>query len=107
MANFVLLYTGGSAGTSPAEREQVQQAWGAWFGKLGDRVADHGNPFSEHAKTVSNGGSVKDGAGQNPPASGYSIIKADSLSAAAEIAKGCPVLQSGGKVAVYEVTPAM
>ena len=85
MANFVLLYSGGSAGTSPAEREKVMQAWGGWFGKLGDKVVDPGNPFAEHAKSVSNG-SVHDGAVGSPPASGYSILKADAWSAAAELA---------------------
>jgi hypothetical protein len=107
MANFVLLYSGGSAGTSPAEREKVMQQWGAWFGKLGDKIVDAGNPFSEHAKNISNGGTVHEGAVGNPPATGYSILKADSLNAAAELAKGCPVLQSGGKITVYEITPAM
>jgi len=106
MANFVLLYSGGSAGTTPAEREKVMQAWGGWFGKLGDKIVDAGNPFSDHTKSVSNG-SVHDGSVSNPPATGYSILKADSLNAAAELAKGCPVLQSGGKITVYEITPAM
>jgi len=106
MANFVLLYTGGSAGTTPAEREKVMQAWGGWFGKLGDKIVDAGNPFAANAKNVSNG-EVDDGAVGNPPATGYSILKADSLNAAAELAKGCPVLQSGGKITVYEITPAM
>lgn len=106
MANFVLLYSGGSAGTTPAERENIMQAWGAWFGRLGDKAVDHGNPFAEHAKNVS-GGSVHDGAVGAPAATGYSIVKADSLNAAAELAKGCPVVQSGGKITVYEITPAM
>ena len=106
MANFLLLYTGGSAGTTPAEREKVMQAWGGWFGKLGDRVVDAGNPFATHAKSVSTGSS-HDGTVQNPAATGYSIVKADSLNAAADLAKGCPVLDSGGKITVYEITPAM
>jgi len=42
MANFVLLYTGGSAGSTPAEREKIMGAWGAWFGQLGDKVVDVG-----------------------------------------------------------------
>lgn len=105
MANFVLLYSGGSAGTTPAEREKTMQAWGAWFGKLGDRVVDAGNPFSDHTKSLANG-SVHDGS-DGTPATGYSILKADSLNAAAELAKGCPVLQSGGKLTVYEITPVM
>jgi hypothetical protein len=106
MANYLLLYSGGSAGTTPAEREKVMQAWGGWFGKLGDNIVDAGNPFAQHAKNVS-GGAVHDGSVSTPPATGYSILKADSLNAAADLAKGCPVLQSGGKITVYEITPAM
>lgn len=105
MANFVLLYSGGSAGTTDAEREKGMQQWGAWFGKLGDRIVDMGNPFAAKTKNLANG-SVHDGA-VGTPASGYSIIKADSLDSAAELAKGCPVLHSGGKITVYEITPAM
>ena len=44
---------------------------------------------------------------QSPAATGYSILKADSLNAATDLAKGCPVLLSGGKITVYEITPAM
>ena len=106
MAKYVLLYSGGSAGTSPAEREKVMQAWGGWFGKLGDKVVDPGNPFAPHVKMVSNGGTVHEGA-LGEPATGYSILKAGTLAAAADLAKGCPVLQSGGKITIYEVTPQM
>ena len=106
MANFVLLFTGGSAGRSEAERAKVMEAWGGWFGKLGDKVVDPGNPFGTEVKMVSNGGAIHEGA-LGEPATGYSILKASSLAAATELAKGCPVLQSGGKITVYEVTPAM
>jgi hypothetical protein len=103
MSNFVLVYTGGSRPASEAEGKKVMEAWGAWFGKLGDKVVDPGNPFGADAKTLSNG-SVHDGA-SGIPATGYSILKADSLNAATEIAQGCPLLQAGGKITVYEVTP--
>ena len=106
MANFVLVYTGGGMPATEAERGTVMEAWGAWFGALGDKVVDPGNPFSAHTKNVSDGGSVHDGS-IGTAATGYSIIKADSLNAAADAAKGCPVLKSGGKITVYEVTPAM
>ena len=106
MANFLLVYSGGEARTAE-EREKVMPLWGAWMGKLGDKFVDPGNPIG-HAKNVSNGGTVHDGAASSPAATGYSILKADSLNAAAELAKGCPILQSpGGKVTVYEITPAM
>jgi hypothetical protein len=106
MANFLLLYTGGAAPT-PADRDKIMQDWGGWFGKLGDKIVDAGNPVAPHAKNLSNGGGVHDGAATNPAVTGYSILKADSLNAATELAKGCPVLNSGGKVTVYEITPAM
>src|SRR2546429_9506755 len=99
MANFILVYSGGSAGVTDAEREKAMQAWGAWFGKLRDQVVDAGNPFSEHAKNLSNG-SVHDGA-IGTPATGYSILQAASPNAAPETARGCPVLLSGGKTTAY------
>jgi hypothetical protein len=34
--------------------------------------------------------------------SGYSIIRADSLDAAAALAKSCPVLKGSAKISVYE-----
>jgi hypothetical protein len=40
-------------------------------------------------------------------ATGYSIIKADSLGAAVEMSRGCPILQSGGQISVYETFPVM
>jgi hypothetical protein len=106
MANFVLVYTGGGMPATEAERGKVMEAWGTWFGKLGDKVVDAGNPFGAEAKNVSDGGAVHDGA-IGTAATGYSIVKADSLNAAVDLAKACPVLLSGGKITVYEVTPAM
>jgi hypothetical protein len=91
---------------SDAERKKVMDAWGAWFGRLGEGIVDMGNPFTQEAKTISKGGSVHDGA-DGTRATGYSILKADSIQAAAELAKGCPVLESGAKITVYEIHPAM
>jgi hypothetical protein len=105
MANFLLLYTGGGMPQGEAEQAKVMQAWGAWFQKLGDAVVDGGNPFTPEAKTIASNGSVSDGA--SPSASGYSVIKADSMHDAVEKAKGCPVLQGGAKIAVFETFPAM
>ncbi len=106
MANFVLLYTGGGMAETPAEQEAVMQAWGAWFGKIGSALVDGGNPFTPAAKTISKGGKVSDGP-VGTLATGYSIVKADSLDAATELAKDCPVLISGGQITVYEAFPVM
>ena len=106
MANFVLIYSGGSMPESEQEVAKVMDAWGAWFGSLGDAVVDGGNPFGPGAKHIGSDGSVGDGS-RGTPATGYSIIKSDSMDAAVQAAKGCPVLQGGGEITVYEVHPAM
>jgi len=106
MANFVLLYSGGSMGANEAEQAQIMQAWGAWFGKLGTDLVDGGNPFTPAAKSIASNGTVREGP-VGTLASGYSIIKADSLDAAVDKARGCPVLLGGGQITVYETFPAM
>jgi len=105
MANYLLVYTGGGMPATDAERKKVLDDWGAWFGKLGPAVVDPGNPISQ-SKSISSDGSVNDGA-VGTPASGYSILKADSLNQAVDLAKSCPVLKSGAKLTVYETFSAM
>ena len=100
MGKFVLAYHGGSMPESEAEQAEVMAAWGSWFEGLGSAVVDGGNPISQ-AKTVASDGSAADGGGTNP-LSGYSLVNADSLDAAVDIAKGCPVLAGGGNVEVCE-----
>jgi hypothetical protein len=95
MANYVFVYKGGRPAATP---EAAMAAWGQWFGELGAAVVDGGNPFGP-SKTVGGHG-VSDGASSS--LSGYSVLKADSLAAAAALAKGCPVLAGGGTVEVYE-----
>src|ERR1700730_19060142 len=104
MGNFLLVYSGGSMPEGEAAQKQVMDAWGQWFGKRGDAVVDGGNPTPPQSKTIASDGTVTDSPAQ---VSGYSIIKADSLADATEKGKGCPVLEGGAKVMVYETFPAM
>ncbi len=103
MANFLLAYTGGGMG-SPEEQAAVMAAWGAWFGALGSAVVDPGNPTGPAVTLRPDGSRVDGGAGN---VTGYSVISAESLVAAGDLAKGCPVLTSGGSVEVYEIIPVM
>jgi hypothetical protein len=98
MGKFVLVYKGGTMAATEEERNESMAKWGAWFGGLGDSVVDTGNPFSE-SKSVSSGGS-NGAAGSG--LGGYSIINASSLDDAAGIAGGCPIIEAGGNVDVYE-----
>jgi hypothetical protein len=105
MANYVLLYHGGGMPEGETEQQQVMEAWGGWFGQMGEAVVDGGNPVGA-AVTVQPDGSTAEGGGANP-ATGYSVIKAGSLAAAVELAKGCPNLAAGGTVEVGETFDAM
>lgn len=106
MANFLLLYHGGSMPESEAEQAEVMKAWEAWFGSLGPAVVDGGNPTTPTATHVDAGGKSADGP-VGEAVSGYSIIAADSLAAATELARGCPVLSGGASISVYETFPVM
>lgn len=105
MADFVLIYQGGSMPESEEAQKQVTDAWTAWFAAIGSAVKDPGNPFSGHAKTVAADGAVSDGGGGS--ASGYTILTADSLDHATTLAKDCPVLQGGASITVYETFDVM
>lgn len=69
-------------------------AWGAWFGSLGAAVIDGGAPIG--ASTTAGG------AASRRELTGYSILEADGLDAAAGMAGGCPIIADGGTVDVYE-----
>jgi len=104
MANYLLVFHGGSMPETQEEGAKVMQAWTEWFGKLGGAVVDQGNPVSQ-VRTIAPNGSVSDG-GINP-SSGYTIIKADNLDAAVAAARGCPVLQGGASIEVAETFDVM
>jgi hypothetical protein len=100
MGNFVFAYSGGNGmATEQAERDAVMAKWGQWFGELGPAIVDGGAPTGA-SKTVGQGGSVSDGGSRG--LTGYSVVSADTLDAAVELAKGCPILENGGAVDVYE-----
>jgi hypothetical protein len=105
MADYLLLYRGGQMPETDEDRATVMKAWDVWMHQLGPALKDGGNPFTPGAATtIAPSGSVRQGAGS---ASGYSIVTADSLDAATEMAKGCPVLQGGAEIEVYETFPVM
>jgi hypothetical protein len=97
MGKYVYIYYAGASDDGSAE------AWGAWFGKLADKLVDAGNPFNAGGQAVSQAGVM---AVKEMPATGYSIVSADSMEGATELAKDCPLMSAkDGAVCVYEALP--
>ena len=96
MNKYVFLFP--SMPMSGPPSPEVHAAWGAWFGSIGEQLVDGGNPFGASTAIAADGSTTTAAAGLG----GYSIVTAGDLTAAAELAKGCPVLAAGGTVEVYE-----
>lgn len=92
MKKFVFLYFGFEPLT-----QEIKDAWNSWFASIGDRLVDSGNPFGAGREITHNGS--KDLSLDNEAITGYSIINAESIDEAEEIAKGCPIITS---IRVYE-----
>ena len=109
MNEFVFLYRGGETARSPERAQQMMQNWMAWFKELADNgdVKERGHPLERAGKLV-NGKrkTVTDGpfAEAKDVVGGYTLILAKDLNEAAELSKGCPILEVDGQV---EVRPVM
>lgn len=92
MSNYILAYHGGKKPESPEDGAAQMAKWKAWIGGLGDAVVNPGTPLGK-STFISSGGVSDDGAPN--PLTGFSIVKADDLDAALEMAKGCPFIEIG------------
>jgi len=111
MANFLFVYRGNPAahGTmSPEEMQQHMQKWQTWITTAMQKgwMMDAGDALNPEGRVVTAKKVVTDGpfVEAKEIVGGFSIVQANNLDAAAEFAKGCPALLTGGSV---EVRPLM
>lgn len=109
MNEFVFLYRGGERPASPEEGQHVMQKWMAWLKELGSsgHLKDAGQPLERTGKVVQGKQRmITDGpyAESKDLIGGYTVILANDLAHAAELSKGCPILEMSGLV---EVRPVM
>ncbi|MBF9032741.1 hypothetical protein HKCCE2091_00675 [Rhodobacterales bacterium HKCCE2091] len=101
MPKYLYVYHGGGGAPEGEDAQQAaMNAWMTWMGGLGNKLVDGGNPVLK-SWTVGSGGVAHDGGPD--PAMGYSIVEAASQDEAAEMAKGCPIVEGGGTVEVAEI----
>ncbi len=91
MPKFIIAYLGGRQPENPQQGAAHRAKWKAWVGELGDAVVNPGTPLGK-GKLVTAGGVSDAGA---DCLTGFSMVTADSMDAALEIAQRCPFLDIG------------
>lgn len=83
--------------TGYTSTRDTRAAWNEFFQAISAHLEDIGSPiFTRHA--------VGD-TGSDTVLGGYSLINADSLERARELAAGCPLTELGGGIEIGELTP--
>src|SRR5918998_135803 len=107
---FMLLLRGGvsNAELSPEQMQQLIGKYMSWIQRL--REKEHfvaGEPLEDAGKVLSgrNGESVTDGpfTEAKEAIGGYFILRARDFAEAVEVAKGCPIFESGGTAEVRPI----
>jgi len=92
---------------SPEEMQANTQKWMNWIAGIAaqGKLVDRGNRLVNTGNVLKSDGIISDGPYTEIKESilGYSLIKADSLEEATELAKGCPILSFGGNVEIREI----
>jgi hypothetical protein len=110
MKEFVMIFR--SAGDplntlSPQDMQGLMTQWQNWMGSIAaqGKLANIGYRLSTEGNTLKPNNVITDGpfAEIKEILTGVTIIKADTLEEANELAKGCPVLNIGGTVEVRGV----
>jgi hypothetical protein len=109
LKEFMLIFrmTPSETELTPEQLGQQHQQWGAFIGGIAaqakfmgtNRLAFEGNLI--HGTTETN--QITDG--KTPIVSGYLLLKAETLSEATKMAKGCPIIAADGSVEIREIIP--
>ena len=89
MPQFGLLYVGEPQFSSPEEGQANFQKYVAWLNGLGDAVVNRGIPMGPPTRVDADGVSSEERADR---LTGLTIVEADDMDAAIEIAKACPYI---------------
>lgn len=100
MSRYALIYSGDQSIASREEQDAMLAEWEAWYAKMGDAIAEVGDPFGASMHIAAAGTPPVAGDG-GMPASGYTVIDADSIEAAAAACADHPHLRRGGTVHIF------
>jgi len=92
MPNYAISYFDEPSFDSPDAGEKYKEKWLAWANNLGDALVNPATPLGIPKVVSLDGVTNGERAGR---LTGYSIVQADSMAAAIEMAKLCPHLAHG------------
>ncbi|MEZ5824300.1 MAG: hypothetical protein R3C97_06045 [Geminicoccaceae bacterium] len=99
MRKFAFIYRGGKPPANPEEGREHMRKWREWRDTLGDAMVEPGMPFSRCLTVAASG--AAEGSG-DVPLVGVSLVEADTIEAARDMAASCPHLGLGGDIVVAE-----
>lgn len=106
MPQFMIVYKGEATDMADMTQEEasaVMAKWAAWMERVGPALTDIGTPFGPGASLVDDGT-----AGTAVSLNGYSILEADNLDTALQLADGHPYLSEGEgdfAIDIFEMMP--
>jgi hypothetical protein len=110
MAKFLFIYRRGrdvADQMTPEEMQQNMQKWHTWIaeGLQKGWMLQRGDPLTQDGRVVNAKNVVTDGpfVESKEIVGGYSVVQADTIDAAAELARGCPGLRYGGSVEIRPI----
>ena len=92
MKKFVLMSVGFETPTP-----EIQEAWGKWFALIASKIVDSGSPLGAGREVTKTG--TKELPRGLDSITGYTIINAESMDEAEQIASTCPIITS---MRIYE-----
>lgn len=90
MAQFGLLYVGEPQFSSPEEGQANAQKYMEWLNDLGDAIVNRGIPMGPPTRVTADGVTSEARADR---LTGLTIVEAEDMDAAIEIAKNCPYVE--------------
>ncbi|MBZ5856603.1 YciI family protein [Flavihumibacter profundi] len=94
---------------SPEQMQAMMKPWQDWIGSIAARnkLSNPGNRLAADGMVIKPNNVITNGpyVEIKEAIGGYIILKADSMEEAAELSRGCPILNIGGNVEIRTIIP--
>ena len=100
MTQYMIVYLGGEPPATAEEGKAHFEKYKQWLASLGDAAVSPANPLQNTVSVHPDRSITRESI---TGMSGYTLVKAESMEAALEMAKSCPFLDIGGDLEVSQL----